>query len=228
MRVNIKKQKAISLRQRGKSYREIEKILDVSRSTLNGWLANVALSSEQENRLYQKCMDGLKKARAKASIAHINARIARSDKIRREARAFLDKISFNEQLCELIFSTFYLAEGSKKENAVIVANSNPILLKAIVALFRNIYDVDQNKFRCCLHLRSDQSEVKLKNFWSKLLDIPKGQFIKTQFDHRAIKESYKDYKGVCVVTYFDISLQRRILYIGDYLLEKLIKIKAGL
>ena len=78
-----------------------------------------------------------------------------------------------------------------------------------------------------MHLRNDQIEHDLSSFWSKTLRVTIKQFHKTQFDKRTTKPTYEKYKGVCVITYFDMSLQRRILYIGDNLLQQMFDLKMG-
>ena len=116
-------------------------------------------------------------------------------------------------------AAFYLAEGSKKESSFSIANSNSEILKGIINLLRYLYPIDESKFRCSLHLRSDQDEKELKSYWSKLLNIPETKFHKTQFDKRTIKKTYDHYKGVCVLYYHDMALQRRVLYIGERVLN---------
>ena len=215
-----KKEQAIALRKQGLSIRDIELELGVNRSTLSGWLKNVELSDKQRETLYKNWLNALVKARGMASDVHRNRRIKRVEIIANEAKKFVQSSNLNNDFKELLFAVFYLAEGTKKENSVCIANSNPEMLKAIVKLFRKIYDPDESKFRCCLHLRGDQSDEELKKFWSNQLDIPVSQFIKTQFDKRTHTKTYDYYKGVCVVHYYDMDLQRRILYIGNNLVEK--------
>src|SRR3990167_6594423 len=207
---NVKKEKAIALRKCGKSYPEIEKFLDVRRSTLNGWLHNIELSDIQKKRLHSNRMAGLKKAREIASDIHKKGRLLRIKKIKKEVNLFSSEVKLNKKLGELIFAVFYLAEGGKKENALVIANSNPDILKAFLNLLRFVYHIDESKIRCCLHLRNDQIEHDLSSFWSKTLRVTIKQFHKTQFDKRTTKPTYEKYKGVCVITYFDMSLQRRI------------------
>lgn len=218
----VKKEAAIKLRKKGKSIRDIENILNIPRSTLSGWLRNVKLSKKQKKRLYKKWLAALVKARLKAAQVNRKARIERINTIKRNVKKFISKITVDKILGELIFATFYLAEGTKKENSIVIANSDPIVLKAFLNLFKYLYKPDKSKFRCCLHLRQDQSERQLKDYWSKTLNIPKSHFIKTQFDKRTIKPTFKKYKGVCVVFYYDMNLQRRILYTGKDLLNKMI------
>lgn len=215
----IKKKRAIILRKTGKSYREIEKILNVRRSTLSGWLKNIILSENQRQKLHKKWLKALVKARSMASEVHRNGRLNRIKKVRDDVEIFSSNIRIDDQLGEIIFATFYQAEGVKKENAVVFANSNPFILKSIYLLFEKTYKIDKSKLRCCLHLRSDQSEIAMKKYWSKLLNIPQPQFNKTQFDKRVIKPTYSTYKGVCVIIYLDMNLQRRILYLGEKLLS---------
>jgi len=220
----VKKEIAIKLRKKGKSIRDIENILGVARSTLSGWLYNVELTREQKERLHKKWLDALVKARLKAADVHRNGRLERVKRIKEDTAKFASKLTIDKTLGEIIFAIFYLAEGTKKECSVVIVNSNPKILKNILNLFRYLYSPKPSKFRCCLHLRMDQSEEQLKNYWSKILKIPKFQFIKTQFDKRTTKLTFKKYRGVCAVFYNDVNLQRRILYIGEELLQVMDKI----
>lgn len=218
------KEKAIILRKKGFSIGYVEKNLGINRSTLSGWFKNVKLTEEQKNKLLQNWKNGLIKARKKASLWHNTQRINRQEVIKKEIEVFSSNIKLDKTIREIMLATFYLAEGGKKENYFQIANSNPELLKGIITLQRNLYKLDEAKFRCALHLRKDQNEGILKKFWSEVLNIPQSQFIKTQFDKRTIKKTYDRYKGVCVLIYYDMALQRRILYLG----EKLVKMANNL
>src|SRR3989339_669286 len=214
-----KKGLAIILRRRGKSYRDIEKSLGVRKSTLSGWLKNVKLSDRQIEKLHKKWLGALVSARAKAVLWHNQQSEGSRKAIKKDVEDFFSDIKIDQKMGELILAMFYLAEGGKTENSFMIANSNPKILKGILTLYRNLYKLDESKFSCSLHLRNDQKEKDLKRFWSEILEIPEAKFTKTQFDKRTIKKTYDHYKGVCVVNYFDMALQRRIMYIGDKLLE---------
>jgi hypothetical protein len=223
----VKKEMAIRLRKRGKSIRNIEKVLGIPRSTLSGWLYNVELTREQKLKLHQKWLVALVKARLKAAEINKKGRLERIERIKQEVKKSMLGVKMDKILGELMLAIFYLAEGTKKENAIVIANSDSKILKAFLNLFRYVYQTNKSKFRCCLHLREDQPEEQLKNYWSGILKISKSQFHKTQFDKRTTKPTFKNYKGVCVVIYFDMSLQRRILYIGEELLLMINKIQMG-
>lgn len=213
------KSRATSLRKRGLSIPYIENKLGIPRSTLSGWFKDIKLSTKQRKKLLSNWKNGLASARKKAASWHIEDGNKRRRAIKEEIEKFSSDIKIDKKIGELIMATFYLAEGGKTENSFVIANSNPEILKGIISLQRYLYKIDESKFRCALHLRKDQNEKILKNFWSKILDIPEFKFTKTQFDKRTIKKTYDHYKGVCVIHYFDMALQRRVLYLGDKLLE---------
>ncbi|MCX6718741.1 MAG: hypothetical protein NTY81_04070 [Candidatus Staskawiczbacteria bacterium] len=215
----IKKESAIKLRKKGKSYRDIENILSVNRSTLNGWLKKIKLTKEQKNKLHNNWLNALVTARKKAVLWHNKGRNERREKAREEVEKFVSNIDIDKNIQEIILATLYLAEGGKTEDSFALANSNPEILLGVVNLLRKVFIIDESKFRCCLHLRKDQDEKILKIFWSKALDIPLAKFYKTQFDKRTVKKTYTHYKGVCVVNYLDMALQRRVLYLGEKLLK---------
>ncbi|MEK7080641.1 MAG: hypothetical protein AAB925_02305 [Patescibacteria group bacterium] len=215
------KNRATSLRKRGLSFRYIENKLGIPRSTLSGWFKNIKLPEKQRKKLLDSWKKGLANARKKAALWHIEDKNKRRETIRQEVKTFFLDVTIEKKMGELIMATFYLAEGGKMENNFSLANSNPEILKGIVNLLRLLYKIDELKFRCALHLRKDQDEKELREFWSKILKIPESQFIKTQFDKRTIKKTYEHYKGVCVLIYYDMALQRRILYLGDEILKNI-------
>jgi len=213
------KSRATNLRKRGLSLRYIENKLKIPRSTLSCWLKDIKLSTEQKNKLFNNWKKGLINARKKAAQWHIDDGNKRRSTIKKDVEKFTSGLEIDKKTGELLLAMFYLAEGGKTENSFVIANSNPNILKGVINLYRYLYKLDESKFRCALHLRNDQDEKILKEFWSKILNIPENKFTKTQFDKRTIKKTYNHYKGVCVVNYFDMALQRRILYLGDEILK---------
>jgi transcriptional regulator with XRE-family HTH domain len=218
-----KKEQAIKLRKAGKSYPEIERKLGVPRSTLSGWLSGVKLTKPQTDRLFDNKLKALVEARLIAAKVHKENRLKKIKEADDETSDFISKVKIDKTIGEIIFSTFYQAEGTKNGSAVVIANSNRDILKAMLNLFRYLFNPKESKFSCCLHLRRDQSDDDLKDFWSKALKIPVNQFTKTQFDKRTLKTTYDSYKGVCVISYSDVHLFRRVLFVGN----KLVKILAN-
>jgi len=213
------KSRATSLRRRGLSIRYIESKLGIPRSTLSGWFKDIKLSARQRKNLFNKWESGLINAREKAVLWHNKGKHDRQEIARKEVEEFISDIDIDKNIQEIILATLYLAEGGKTEDSFALANSNTKILLGVVNLLRKVFIIDESKFRCCLHLRKDQDENSLKKFWSKILGIPESKFYKTQFDKRTIKKTYEHYKGVCVVNYLDMALQRKVLYLGEKLLD---------
>jgi hypothetical protein len=216
-----KKQKAIELRKLGKSLNEIAVDLKIPKSTLSGWLKNVKMSLRLRKALSQKRLDALVIAREKSAICHKQERLKRMEVIEKEASLFLNGVNLTRTMAELIFSSFYLAEGAKRRGSFEIANSNPEILSGFWKLMKILYPLDFKRVRCHLYLRQDQSEKEFKKYWSNILDIPESQFIKSQFDKRAVTATRENYKGVCCIYYNDVNLQKRAIAIGEELLKKL-------
>lgn len=218
----VRKQLAIALRKKGRSIRDIEIELKISRSTLSGWLKNIKLTKKQQQTLTEKWNRGLVKARKIASQTHRQNKINRLQKIDTEAKSYVDQISLNDNHLELFLAGLYLGEGFKDQNRTGFCNSNPQIMRTFVELLRKLYNIDETKIRAGIYARADQNPTRLVDFWSQALNIPKEKFHKTQFDKRTIStKSYSDYHGVCAIYYYDVSIQRRIMAISNEIIGRL-------
>jgi transposase len=211
------KQKAIKLRFQGISIRDIEKLLGIPRSTLSGWLRDVVLTPSQRTSLEENRKNALGVAREKAAQWHKDGRQKRIGVAKNEAQAVLNKINTkNIEVLELALAVLYFGEGTKKEKGLVLGNANPELLKFFIACLEQVYHIDRNRIRCELHLRADQSSSDAISYWSRNLNIPKEQFRGVYVDKRtAGQKTYTTYKGVCVVSYYDVALQRKLMYLYE-------------
>ncbi len=217
---------ARKLRNAGWSYGEISKYLIVSKSNLNNWLKDINLSSQQQQVLKKKWENGLKKARVMAAATHrqkTKDRFALAIKNAEKTIAILGATFYTDHAIKLFLAALYLGEGAKTKSLVCLANSNGDICKAFLTALRKVYKLDENKFRCHLHLRTDQKPQALIKYWSNLLQIPARQFLKTQIDKRtAGQPSHKDYFGVCAIYYYDASIQKDLLSLGSVMIKKLL------
>jgi hypothetical protein len=219
----ILKESAITLRRQGKSYQDIQTKLKIPKSTLNYWLSSIPLSKPHKQKLHNNWKNALKLARKKASLAHQKAKQKRIKVINNEAENFIQSINLDNKNLELFLAGLYLGDGFKIEGRMALGSSNPQILIAFVKLLRKLYHVKESRLRAAIFARSDQSSIKLINYWSKILSIPKNQFHKTQLDKRTRNSKTRlDYNGVCSVVYCDTKLQRRILAISNEVLEYII------
>ena len=213
------KEKAISLRLTGQSYREISNTLSVNRSTLSGWLKNIPLSTDHRQKLITQWKNGLIKARERSIQVKNAEKIQNIQLHQKNAENFLKNINLDNAILELFLAGLYLGDGFKTNGRLGLGNANPQLVLLFTNLIRKLYQIDETKLHVEIFGRADQRPIELIDYWSKLLIIPKNQFQHTQLDPRSIKPTRPNYHGVCAVNYNDVNLQRRILAIGEEMLK---------
>lgn len=211
----IYKEKAINLRKQGTSIRAIERKWGIPRSTLSGWFRKIQLTNTQKIKIFKNASILMSKARIKAVIWHNKQKKLRLNKARKEAKEILSRINTKDKnILELSLSMLYLGEGSKT-NHTSMGNSNPLILKFFIKCMRILFGIQENEFKCDLHLRSDQNEKKAISYWSNELGIPKNNFTYMKDKRTAKSKTYTSYMGVCVVRCGKIAVQRRIVHLAE-------------
>jgi len=183
--IDRKKEKAeaIKLRNKGLSYNEIRKIVPVSKSSLSLWLKSIRLKSKHRKRLYTKQIE-------------ILARGPRSQKERREKeiKEIINKaeaeitLPLSPEVMRLMGAALYWAEGTKRGMCE-VTNSDPHLILFMVKWFEKIFEITPLQLKARLNIYPQQSDIKIKKFWSELTGIPLSNFGKS-----FIKPLSKNYK----------------------------------
>lgn len=169
----ILKIRARQLRKRGFSYNEIRKQVYVSKSTLSLWLKTVSLKPEHQRRLYTKQIQIL--SRGPQSQKERRAREIK--KIIQEAESEIElPISFST--LKLFGTALYWAEGSKGKMCEIT-NSDPRFILFIVRWIEMVFGIPPKNLKARLNIYSQQSDTKIKKFWSDLTGIPVEHFGKT-------------------------------------------------
>lgn len=217
------KDKAISLRLKGKTYPEIGQICGVPKGTLSGWFKDTALSIEAQRILAETSRINLIKARVQLNE---NRRVKRQAylQILFDKNFYLRPLLDDLRIAKIALAMLYLGEGAKnmRSRAFMFGNSDPEVVKLFLKLFRQCYVVDESKFRCTLQCRADQDTGQLQRFWYTVTDIPLEQFYKPRIDPRSVGQvtSKLEYKGVCRIdyfstaTFFDIMQSIKVLITG--------------
>jgi transcriptional regulator with XRE-family HTH domain len=172
------KNKAILLRKQGKSYNEIAKILDTSKSTLSLWLRNIKMPYSIKKRLWDETR--IKWAQNITRFNKKRGKIAKqkAQQIQDLTSRDVKRISKRELL--LIGSALYWAEGYKKSRwAVVFSNSDQLMIKLMMKFFREICRIKEDRFRAIVQIHPNTTSQKSINHWSKITKIPKKQFQKT-------------------------------------------------
>jgi hypothetical protein len=173
------KNRAIRLRKNGKSYNEINKLLNIPKSTLSTWLKNLPISQNVRNKNIEKAKNIWSK-----NISDYNKK--RAKKYQVELKRQINK--FSQDIPEIdkknlfwIGLSLFWAEGGKKEKWMVrFTNSDPIMIKIMMKFFREICNIKNNKIKLCIHLHSNVSEAKAKKYWSNITRLAIDNFWKSQ------------------------------------------------
>ncbi len=198
------RQKAIELRRKGLSYREILKHVPVAKSTLALWLQSVGLSKKQKQRLTQKRID----AALRGAAARHNNRLLLTQKIHNEA--FKDIRQISQRELWLMGIMLYWAEGSKEKperpgSGVKFTNSDPHMIKLFLKWLKEICDIKKEEigFEIFIHENSKNNIENVVAYWSRVTKFPESYFSKIYFKKHNPKTNRKNigeqYYGVVQV-----------------------------
>lgn len=217
------KEKAIRLRKRGKTYSEIQRALkiSISKGTLSGWLKYVKLPPSYSKRVKTINLKHLERIRELALLA--NKR--KQEYILKELCSKNEHLVryLNKDVCKLLLSILYLGEGARHRGsrALKLGSSDSKIIQLYLNLLKKCFPISKRKFRVSIGCRADQNIKELEKYWQAVTKIPHSQFYKTQIDKRTIgkKTKRKDYKGVCLITYFDTKIQLELEQLAQQIIE---------
>lgn len=198
IRKPVEKQKAIQLRQKGKSVKDIATLLGVSSSTVSLWVRHILLSPVQRQLLIDKVFQTLQKGRIKAQAIQKELRKAHKYRLDKEALTELGSLSDRDLFIAGII--LYWAEGFKKDNRLGFANSDPVMIKVFLRwLASQGVPNDQIRLRVGLNISHKGRIAEVEKFWSQQTKIPLHQFQKAFFQKFKWKKEFprpEEYFGV--------------------------------
>lgn len=187
------KKKAIELRKKGKSIKEISETLHVSRGSVSVWCRDVILSQAQRKKL----KDNMVRAGHKGRLlgAEMNKRKKMESKARESALAekLLKNLDSRDRF--LLGIGLYWGEGAKTDgSAFAIVNSDPILILFMKDWFEEFFEVSESDLNPYIYI-SEQHYSRKKEiicFWSKTLRLPKRQCSKVIFLKGRPKKLYEN------------------------------------
>ena len=211
MKIDEKKKIAFKMRKAGRSYSEIDKQLNISKSTLSYWFSGVKWSDDIKMKLESK-----QREQSEINIRLMNKKrksimIERHDKYLKEAKIEFEQLKHNSLF--LIGLALYWGEGSKTYNGrVSVINSDVEMMKIIILFYRTILKIPEQKLRVELFIYADHDRESVIRYWSEQLKIDSSQFIKVQvLPSRSKKTNRKVKHGLCAAYYSNTELCIKIL-----------------
>ena len=217
------KTKAKNLRKLGKTYTEINKLLNVSipKSTLSYWCNGLDLPSGYKRKVQEYNKLNLIKAREAALISKRICREVNIERIIKENSHLVGYLK-NKDTAKIVLTVLYMTEGSRRtKGSIMFGNSDPLIIGLFLNLLRFCYIIDEKKFRCTLQCRADQNIKELENFWSNITGITLDKFYKARIDPRTINKPLKnkDYKGVCRINYFSAKIYHELVNVAKLICE---------
>lgn len=218
-------QQALELRKQGKSYSQIKRELNISKSTLSVWLRKFPLSKQQIDKLRGKNEVRIEKYRQTMQIK----REKRLHMYYLEEKCRLLPLTEKELLVAGLF--LYWGEGGKTlRNVVSINNTDPSVLKFALYWIRIALKIPKEKIQVYLHLYNDMDVEKEIYFWSNELNIPKQFFAKPYIkkSKRADLTQKGFGHGTCGIRVNNTVIKERILMamqvMADYYGGKMIEI----
>ncbi|PJA87062.1 MAG: hypothetical protein CO141_01400 [Candidatus Moranbacteria bacterium CG_4_9_14_3_um_filter_42_9] len=158
--------KALVLRKRGFSFREIHEKTGIAKSTTSLWLRDIDLSKKAKKRINNLRIRG----RKKAAETNKKKREIESRVISEKVESYFDKISYPLVDPQIACALLYWCEGSKhKANATVsFINADPEMIKYFLYVFRNSFNLNEKKFRALVHLHEYHDVKKQLKFWSDI------------------------------------------------------------
>lgn len=199
--------RAICLRSRGYSIKEIAKILEIAQSTSSDWLKDVILSRSAKIRLLKRIKLGqfnsaaTKRRRKQLLIQQLESR----------ALAVLLKHKHSSLIDKIYCAIFYWCEGAKDDTSLKFTNSDPDLLRSFIYLLRKSFEIDENKFRPIIHLHPYHDERMQLKYWSGVLKIPIKQFMKSWRKQNTGKRVKQNYQGCVTINYYDSLVAKELI-----------------
>jgi len=167
---------AIELRKKGWSMGEIARKINVSKGSVSLWVGKIHLTSQQRKTLSLK--GHTKEAIENRRTSRLKNEHAKREVVVNAARSQIKKIS--EKELWLLGVMLYWAEGRKTGRGMVqFSNSDPEMIKIMMAFFRKICRVPEGKFRGAIHIHPHLDHKKAEKYWSGITGIPLSQFYKT-------------------------------------------------
>lgn len=194
------KEKAVTLRRKGLSYREILSQVPVAKSTLSLWLGDVGLSKRQKGNLTRKRLEAAMRGGAKRR----EQRLIATRLCERFAKEELDRIKNRELWLAGIM--LYWAEGSKQKitnvsQAVKFSNSDAVMIRLFLRWLKVVARIPPDGIKCELYIHKNGDVIKATRYWNQNLAPLKidATYFKTNNVSTKRKNIGESYNGLVTV-----------------------------
>jgi hypothetical protein len=188
------KEKAIALRKKGYSYREIMSQVPVAKSSLSLWLKDLPLTKSEKEVLKKRTSKNISHGRIKAASELRKRRLERESVWFAEARQI-----FQEHKNEPFFHTgvaLYWAEGAKRVTQWSFSNSDHEMIEVVVTWLEKYCYIKRSTLYYRLYIHKPYAHENCEGFWRQKIKATSDQFMKTIYKPTQLGiKKRPDYKG---------------------------------
>jgi len=217
------RESALKMRLSGKSYSEISKALEVSKSTLSAWLGKIELPLLVREEMYKRTNKKALEALLHHNKGQTTVAVKRMREIRKISAQTISNLTCQDLL--MLGIALYWAEGYKRvkmvrgrevtSHPISLTNSDPALVKCFLRFIREICEVSDHKIKASIRVFEHQNEKHLLDFWRKETNIPKDNFKKTYYGISKSSEGKRPFNrleyGVIQISIADTNLFHKIM-----------------
>lgn len=196
------KKKAIALRRKGKSIKDIARQVGVSRSSVSVWVREVKLSQAQRALLHEKKVEGGHVGRMKGAERNKQQRLDRLARYKKDSVNEIAELSLQDLF--FLGLGLYWGEGFKaRGGSAGFSNSDPRVIQIMIMWLEQCMHVSRNRLRVQVFINDihRDREKTIRHYWMNVTGLPAQQFAKIIFLAKAKKfyENKNSYYGVCAV-----------------------------
>lgn len=191
--------KAVALRKKGESIKEIARKLHVSSGSVSSWVRDIVLTPAQSKRLYARWVAAGLRGRMMGAEANKEKKRASIRLAETEAKRVIRSLAGKELF--FLGLGLYWGEGVKTSNGTVaIVNSDPLIIQIMMRWFKECWDIDRSQFQPRVFISNthrDREEV-ITRFWMNALGLSRRQFRRMIFLEKGKKiyENRNVYYGV--------------------------------
>ena len=188
------KEKAVELRKKGFSYKEIMKEIPVAKSSLSLWLKDLPLTQDEKEVLKKRKNFNISKGRTKAASELRKRRLEREKVWLSEAKGVFYEYADDPRFHAGI--VMYWAEGSKTSNRWSIINTDVEVIEMMVSWLQKYLDIPSESIRFRLYIHRPYADSRCEEWWQKRLKVSRNVFLKTIYKETQHKTKKKpSHKG---------------------------------
>jgi len=171
------KERAILLRKKGYSYKEILAEVPVAKSSLSLWLADLPLTKIEKDTLKKRTDANISIGRIRAASALRQNKLNRNRSLLEEAEIFFEK--FSKDTLFQVGIALYWAEGAKRNESFFFTNSDADMIETMLLWIEKYTEYSRFELGYRLYLHQPFVRDNWEVWWQRKLGVNEHQFKKT-------------------------------------------------